>query len=232
MTEPDKSPESAHEEAASLIWYVTGALPAGEHLHIQRHLDSCAACREALKELIALRADVRSAYDAEPGPSKRARLTVLERIKSAVSSEPVRSNALPRKDSGAQHRSLLARLEDWLRASMVLRWAPVAALALIVVQAGVLVRVISGQANISGVVATRAIAPVRTRLQAVFNPAASELQIRQFLGSLDARIVDGPSSGGVYVIEISPRDPKSLGRELSAARANGGVLQSLEIAPP
>jgi hypothetical protein len=102
---------------------------------------------------------------------------------------------------------------------------------LIVVQAGVLVKVIPERGNTGGEVTRRGLAPAPTRLRAVFNSQATEAQIRELLGSLGARIVDGPASGDVYVIELASSDPKSLGEQLNAARARGDILRSLDVAP-
>jgi hypothetical protein len=103
---------------------------------------------------------------------------------------------------------------------------------LIVIQAAVLVRVIPERANTDGKVASRGLAPAPTRLRAVFNSQATEAQIRELLGSLGARIVDGPQSGDVYVIELASSDPKSLGEKLNAARARSDILRSLDVGPP
>jgi len=127
---------------------------------------------------------------------------------------------------------LLHGLAAWLRAPRAPRWAPVAALVLVMVQAGVLVRVLPGRGPAGGEVRTRAVAPAAARLRAVFAPQASASQIRELLGSLGARIVDGPSSDGAYVIELKPGDPKTLAETLNAARARSGILQSLDLAAP
>jgi anti-sigma factor RsiW len=238
MTAPDETPSSGHSQAASLIWYVTGALSVSERRDIERHLESCAECRSELQSLIALHGDMRNAYDAEAGPSARARLTVLERIKSASATDVGRTGALPRgrtpplPESLPRNAGLFGRLVEWLRAPLVPRWAPVAALMLIVIQAAVLVRVIPERVNTGGEVTTRGLAPAPTRLRAVFNSQATESQIRELLSSLGARIVDGPASGGAYVIELAPGDPKYLGEKIHAARARSDILQSIDVAPP
>jgi hypothetical protein len=72
----------------------------------------------------------------------------------------------------------------------------------------------------------------QTRLRLVFNPQATELQIRTLLQALGARVVDGPLPGGAYIVEVAPADPKAFGDKLRAARANGDVLQSLDFAAP
>lgn len=60
------------------------------------------------------------------------------------------------------------------RRSPPLRWAPAAALLLIVIQG------------------------------AAFNPLALAAQMRELLDALGARIVDGPAATGAYVIELAP----------------------------
>jgi anti-sigma factor RsiW len=231
MNAPDQNLPMAHEQASSLIWYVTGTLSDSERRDVERHLESCAECRAELESLRELRGDVRAAYDAEPAPSPRLKLALLERIKSApTKSIPQTGRSSPRelaRDRGAAPR----RLSGWTRPLRVPRWVSATALVLIVVQAGFLIRPNLVRPPTGGEVTTRGLAPSTTRLRAVFDPQASALQIRELLSSLGARIVDGPSSDGAYVIELLPGDPKSLGAKLKAARASS-VLQSIDLAQP
>jgi Putative zinc-finger len=232
MTAPDKTAALAHSQAASLIWYLTGTLSDSERRAMQQHLDSCPECRAELHSLIALHGDMRGAYDTEPEPSPGAKLALIERTKSTSAEEVARIGALPQRESVSLRGGFLARLDVWLRLPRVPRWVPAAALVLIVVQAGVLLRALPDRAHSGGDVTTRGVGPAETRLRLVFNPQASAQQIRELLGSLGARIVDGPTADGTYVIELHRGDPKTLGEKLNAARARGDILQSLDLAPP
>jgi|SRR5690606_38251309 len=52
MSSPDKPTDADHERIeASLSDYLDGALPADEARSIERHLEDCAGCKQALAEL-------------------------------------------------------------------------------------------------------------------------------------------------------------------------------------
>jgi hypothetical protein len=127
---------------------------------------------------------------------------------------------------------LLANLAAWLRAPLVPRWAPAAALLLIVIQGAALVHLLPGRTNSTATVATRSVATTAIRLRVAFNPLATAAQIRELLGVLGARIVDGPTPAGDYLIELATADPRQLAEKLNAARARHDVLLTLELAPP
>jgi anti-sigma factor RsiW len=227
MSKPDENLPRPHEQANSLAWYAAGTLSERERREVENHLEICAECRAELASIQVLRRDLRGAYDAEPGPSSRVKNTVLERIR-ASSAEPVtRIDTFRRRELSPPPGEGGKR--GWSRPLKVPQWASAAALLLIVVQAGFLLRSNFERAPGEGGVTTRALPTQTTRLRAVFDPQASALQIRQVLDSLGARIVDGPSSEGAYVVELPPGDPKTLAAKLKAARSST-VLQSLIIA--
>jgi len=167
--------------------------------------------------VIELQRALRNALDAEPGPSPRVRAAVLRRIHAQKSDHRV---------------SWLAHVAAWLHAPLVPRWAPAAALLLIVIQGAALIHVLPGRTKPAATVTTRALAKPATRLRVVFNPLVSAAQMRELLDALGARIVDGPASTGAYVIELAAADPKQLSKKLNAARARHDVLLTLEFAPP
>jgi hypothetical protein len=162
-------------------------------------------------EDVKLRAAVHQALDTEPGPSERVESEVFARI--AASQRP---------SDGAGWE----RIAQWLRAPLIPRWAQVAAIALIVVESGLLLRgVAPDQVDIT----SRAVAPVATRLRVAFEPTASEAQIRALLSELQGRITDGPNAKGEYVVEVSNADPKAVAAALASARS---LLRSIERESP
>jgi anti-sigma factor RsiW len=225
MTAREQLPPGTHAEAAALPWYAAGVLTESEHRAIEAHLAGCAQCRAELDSLTQLRTGVHAALAAEPGPSPAVRLQVMARIRSAA---PNKIHA----PKPASSTGFLAQLTDWLRAPVVPRWAPAAALLLVVIQGGLLLRNTPQDARLVPVVTSRGLATQPTRLSVVFRPEASAAQIRNLLGSLDARIVDGPGPAGVYLVELPATDPAVLGQKIRAARTRTDVLQSLELAPP
>jgi len=232
MNESDQSAAPPHDQARSLIWYVNGTLPDRERLELEQHLASCEACRAELQSVRALRGDMRAAYEAEPGPSPRARREVFDRIRAEQAGDPARLARPARPERTVPRLGLLGSIGAWLRTPLVPGWASAAAIVLIVVQAGVLLQWKSDRGIERGDVTTRAISRAQTRLRLVFNPQASEPQIRQLLQSLNARIVNGPTADGAYVVELAPMDPVTLEGKLKSARANADVLQSVDFATP
>ncbi|HEY6597751.1 MAG TPA: hypothetical protein VIZ30_00455 [Pseudomonadales bacterium] len=110
-------------------------------------------------------------------------------------------------------------------------WAQLAAVVLILVQAGLLIRPLTTPAVPPDHVIARGLPSAPTRLQVVFNPTATEADIRGLLRSLSARIVDGPTPTGAYRLELTGGDPKSVADKLRAARARRDILQSLDVVP-
>ncbi len=216
MTTREHLPPDTHAEAAALPWYAAGLLTESERSAVEAHLAGCARCRAEQDSVTQLRTDVHAALAAEPGPSPAAQLQVMARIRSAAPDKP----------------GFMAQLADWLRAPVVPRWAPAAALVLVVIQGGLLLRNSSQVVQPISGVTTRGLSAQPSRLSLVFRPQAQEAQIRELLGSLGARIVDGPGPAGVYRVELAAADPAVLGQKISAARARTDILQSLELAPP
>lgn len=227
MSKPDENIPHSHEQASSLAWYAAGTLSDRERREVEHHLETCAECRAELASIKILRRDLRDAYDAEPGPSSRVKNTVLERIKASAGEPVTQIDAFRRRELTPPRGGAAKR--GWSRPLRVPQWASAAALLLIVVQAGFLLRSNFDRAPGPGEVTTRGLPAQTTRLRAVFDPQASALQIRQVLNSLGGRIVDGPSGEGAYIIELAPGDPKTLAAKLKAARSSA-ALQSLDIA--
>ncbi len=225
MTPREQLPPETHAEAAALPWYAAGVLTESEHRAIETHLASCAQCRAELDSVTELRTEVHAALAAEPSPSPAARSQVMARIRSAT------PNKLQSQKTPA-NRGFVAQLADWLRAPVVPRWAPAAALVLVVIQGGLLLRNNPQDVQPTPAVTTRGLSAQPTRLRLVFKPQAQEAQIRELLVSLGARIVDGPGPAGEYLVELPAADLAALGQKISAARTRSDILQSLELAPP
>jgi Arc/MetJ family transcription regulator len=164
-----------------------------------------------------LRAAVHRALDTEPGPSERVESDVFARI-AASQRRP------DHRDRPAGGR--WERIAEWLRAPLIPRWAQVAAIALIVVESGLLLR---GLAPNQVDITARAVAPVATRLRVTFESTTTEAQIRSLLVELQGRITDGPNSKGEYVVEVSNPDPKAVAAALGASRS---MLRSIERESP
>lgn len=53
-------------------------------------------------------------------------------------------------------------------------------------------------------------AATKTSLNVVFNENAREIEIRELLRQIDGKIIDGPSSTGLYLIEIKDKEKKDF----------------------
>jgi anti-sigma factor RsiW len=209
-TEPQHPPLAPH---VALDEYATGVLSAHERGEVEKHLEGCAECRAELAAIEALRSDLRGAYDREPGPGPRVRRAVFEHI-------------------DADGRDRVVPIGTKRRVPSLPRWAQLAALVLIVVQGGLLVRPTTEPVVATGPVVARGLEAQPTRLLISFNPNATEAQMRGVLEALGAHIVDGPTRSGEYRIELpAGEDPKRMADRLAAARAQGDLVQSLVIAP-
>jgi hypothetical protein len=244
-------PNTMREPHVALDEYVAGVLSPDEQRAVEEHIYECDECRAELDATRRLHVQVRSAFDAEPGPSDRVRREVFAQIAatprssaSTVPAEPPRtaprdssSRTVPRDPqprtaapSGGEPSNVV-RPRFWSRAPSLPRWAQLAAMVLIVVQAALLIRPLTAPAVPPEQVTPRGLTQAPTQLRVVFNPNATDAQIRELLGALGARIVDGPSATGAYRVELQATDPTAVATALAAARARQDVLQSVDAAP-
>ena len=104
---------------------------------------------------------------------------------------------------------------------IVLRWwkpAMTAAVLVIVLQSVLLLRPQPAQ---------QTYAPLgvqQTGIQIIFQPTATEVQIRKVLNQVHARIIDGPSALGVYQIELLDKQLTSRQREATIARLRSQTI--------
>ncbi|HEY8553718.1 MAG TPA: anti-sigma factor [Burkholderiales bacterium] len=174
-----------------LPWYANDTLEGAERERVERHLADCAHCRAELELLRAVRREVK-ALDAAPPPGELARARLL---KEARRSRPAR----------------------W-------RWMPVAlaaSLALIVIQAAVLVSLLPGEEGYAPLGARPAQGVI---VQVRFAPEATEREMRTLLGAVNGSIVDGPGALGIYRVRLAAIPPGD--RERVAA-----AIETLRAAP-
>jgi hypothetical protein len=111
-------------------------------------------------------------------------------------------------------------------------WAPALAVLLIIVQAGALAWLSYERSHNPPPVTARGIEPSAARIRIVFNPLATEQDIRSALRTLGGRIVDGPAPDGVYVIQLPAVAPTVLSQRLRALREQPGLVERIENATP
>ena len=214
MTGADTQEPEVHPVALLLPWYVTGQLSERERRQADEHLARCADCRAQLVELQVMCSQVREASADQPVPE------MLGAIKARI-----RPHARPatKGSSGAA--------ANLLRALFASNWVRAAAVAVILVQSGVLVWM-SQHMPLGGEVISRSLPSPATRLRVLFQPMAPEQDMRRLLLATRARIVAGPSADGVYIIEVPTTDPARIEQKLAALRGRPELVSSAERATP
>ncbi len=204
-----------HPTVLRLPEYLSGQLSDAERAEVERHLQSCAGCKEELDSMAGLRAQLKEALDQAPGPSPRVRAEVFRRLNERL----------------APRISLADRFAEAFRWVLQPKWAPALAVLIIAGQLGALAWLgvrSGGESQIQ----TRGLPTAPTRLSIVFNPAAPQRDVAEALRALGAHIVDGPTAGGAYLIEIAPAAPTELASRLRALRERRDLVERLDSAPP
>ena len=196
-----------------LPWYDGGHLDAAEVKRVTAHLGGCARCHADLawqRKLRAVAADVPAlAGAASPaGDVDHGWAALRGQLDAAAAAGRGRAAKPPRAA-----RSAPPRWGGW-------RWV-VALQSTVIVGLAALVIVMVPRDD-----AYRALgSPSRAgdaSIVVVFRPEASEVQIRQALRDSDARLVDGPTVTGAYLLSVAPERHEHA---LARLRAAGSVLR-------
>ena len=205
---------TGHRRYSDLLpWYVNGTLDADEAERIEAHLPTCAECRRELARCRAFAGLYEDVEDLAPAP----------------------------------HPSRIARLWHRVDAPEPTRPFPWRALALVEAVALILVVGVVGwlarpdvPGDLAGEPAFRTLgaersspAPTGVELRVVFAPETEERTIREAVRSLGGRIVDGPSSAGVYTLSVlAGSAPGDRQRILDQLRSHQAVLFAESVTPP
>lgn len=204
----------SHREVADLLsWYLNKTLAAEESERVETHLAGCADCRRELEALKALEAAVVASNEQLPRPSSNMAARVIE----AVDAYELQRARQKYKGSWslwswlAQPRFALAEL------LVILLLA--GATAVFVARANRF-QSLANQERLRADAAAKQLAEQNERyrtlaescpdaqknlakVNVIFQPQASDEEIREMLMSLKANIVQGPSALGVYVVGVS-----------------------------
>jgi hypothetical protein len=208
-------PPGPHEAALLLPWYIGGTLGESERLFVEAHLRECVECRSELESVEDVRQRARVMFGSGPAPSARLHARVMARVRE---SQPAAPSPL----------QSFAESFQWLLRP---KWVPALAAMLIVVQAGAL-GWFALQGSPQPEVRTRSVEAAAARIRVVFNPRATEAEIRAALTALGGSIVDGPSPDGAYVVELPAVEPMVLSQRLRELRARPGLVERIENAAP
>lgn len=221
--------ETVHEAATLLPWYLNGTLAPAESRAVEDHLATCVGCREEAERGRALRGVVAATVDARPAPPSNLFALVLSRIEhSKAASARVASVKTP----------WWGRVAAGVFEFVPARLAPAAALVVIILQFGALavLGTMTYRAPRHPEVITQSGPDGRrpsagtVRLRIAFDDKAPEREIRGLLQRLDARIVDGPTAAGFYIVEAPATT--AAGRAIDDLRGRTDLIRYAEELPP
>lgn len=199
--------QAEHEEIQALLpWYANGTLEGEELSLVEEHLAGCSRCRREAQEQRALAAEIQATAAPAPAPHPVQLNRLLARIEADDERRQRRFRWLPRA---------LRRLLDPGPGSLspAASRLLVAQAALIVLLAGALVWLgpgaWSGPGAWFGPGEPAAAAGSEPRLRVVFDPRASEQELRAVLHAVGGEMVGGPSPLGVYTVALTgdPGEP-------------------------
>jgi len=213
---PNPADAPVHPEALLLPWYDRGELSADEHSAVEAHLAVCADCRAELAADRALAGDYQAVLDRYGDAPPSVHAAVMRQVR-AEAAPP----AVSHPPSG-----LLARLAEAARALFSPQWAPAAAVAVVAVQAGLLVVMLAARPPVAPPpVEVRGLEAQAPQIEVTFRPDAPIGAVAGALRDLGGRIVDGPRADGTVTVELGG-GPDSA-RRLAALRARTDLVQSV-----
>jgi len=204
---------SEHAAADQLLpFYVNETLRGEELSFVRQHLQSCEKCQREVEWL-------RTVYDA---------CAVDPALQAAVAQTLERSPQA-RANPGSEHESGTRMSKGWRAAPVWTRWLMAAQLAAVAVLATLLLADTRSVPEYRTLGTSQPTSQARSNAVAVmFDPAIKESDLRHMLQDVGARIVDGPSSTDVYLVDIpAERTPQAL----QTLRAQPGVRLAESLGP-
>jgi hypothetical protein len=174
-----------HRQVQELLpWYCTGHIDAGDRAIVETHLAECPACQAELRIEARLSREVA----ALPLELELGWLDVRDRLRIGPSL-PVR------------FRTMLLGVWHGLESGEYARWAVAAQIGILLL----LVSLVSAPDRTARyhALGSSAAAPVANVI-VMFKPDTPESELRQSLAAAGARLVDGPTPAGAYVLYIAP----------------------------
>lgn len=166
--------DNLHRQAQSVLpWYVTGRLDAAERAAVDEHLANCAACREDLQ-------------------AEREIAALL----GSDSADMEATRALQQRLQARKRRDEPWHIPAWIgRLGWLLTGSALAASLIAIVAVPRFVR-----ADYHALDAPAAEVPGNVIV--MFRPDTSERELRSLLTASRARLADGPTASGAYVLRV------------------------------
>ena len=215
-----------------LTWHASGRLTPDEAERVARHVQSCAQCRQDLqweRELLdEARYEPHADGDADIGAALARLLPKLGEQEAPPIAEGQRERAAavsfpaPALAAGASAwwRKLAANEPHWLRWAALAQCVIIAGLALLLARPEPEAAAYRSMGASDTTGAAAGAAASAGNAVVIFAPGISEQDLRRTLQAQDARIVDGPTVTGAYVLSI-PAEGRS--QALQALRTNAAV---------
>jgi hypothetical protein len=194
-----------------LTWHASGRLAPDEAARVASHVQSCAQCRQDLQWERELLDEARREPDEQEEAGVNA---AFARLLPRLGEQEAPPAAAPLPAALPWWRTLAANEPRWLR------WAALAQCVIIAGLALLLARPEPDAAYRTLSANDTAPAAGSGNVVVIFAPGASEQDLRRILQAQDARIVDGPTVTGAYVLSI-PAGGQS--QALRALRANAAI---------
>src|SRR5947209_1844405 len=171
-----------HDDVQALLpWLVNGALPPGETEQVEAHLAECPECRVEL----AAERQLAAAVESIPIDSEAA----WERMERRLDADP---------------RVILQPASGMWRKRVPLGWVLASPVAAAAAMALVMINVPSHQPaepQYRALGAADAAQPANLVVQ--FQPGTRVTDMQEALQSVDARLVDGPTETGAYLLRVA-----------------------------
>jgi predicted anti-sigma-YlaC factor YlaD len=194
---------STHVAADALLpFYVNGTLRGEEHEFVEQHVRACEQCQHEVDWL-------------------RKTFAVLAADELLLEAPRVLPNAARQPENGGRQRSGKPRARLGARkAQSWTRWLLAAQLAAIVVLGTLLATDTRDIASYRTLGTSNPSAQSRDAIAVMFDPGVTESEMHRVVLGVGARIVDGPTSTGIYVLEL-PED--RVDQALQALRTDRAV---------
>lgn len=183
------------EDNLDLPWHVNNSLDRTRRLSLDSSLTQDAELRLEAEFLQHIRQQVKNQPDVTPGDLG------WQRLKKQLAQETQQTPTRPRR-----HLALA-----------------VAASLLVIIQGGVIFSLLNQQQVEPAYLPLASSHYQGLVLQVRFNPDIREAQMRELLIKIDARIIEGPSSNGLYRITVTAEDNSRISQRIDQIKASGLV---------
>jgi len=216
-----------HTEAMLIPGYVNRTLSSEEEQQVASHLQNCVTCQQELQEVTNMQAAIKTTIAQRSGPSPAAFSTLMRRIDQE-------KQAQSQRITQPLTSSWWGTVESAFRLLFEVQWVPAIASVLIVGQAFLLLSLMGTpegqQGKGSGTIIERGV-PQGTpqgsvlKVRVGFQADAQDQHIREFLQTIQGRIIDGPSSDGTYTLAVPQQGTMTLNALLTQLGQQGNLIR-------